>query len=128
MIVLHLIKRHIIDRFPNIKTIVPHLGGLLPMQLQRLDGQAWTADLPEAPGITARRVYYDTVGWGSQAALLCAHRAFGVDHLVTGSDFPVLLSAETYARTFSYIGESDLPGEDIDAILHRNAAALLGLS
>jgi predicted TIM-barrel fold metal-dependent hydrolase len=127
VVVLHLIKRHVVERFPNIKIIVPHLGGLLPMQLARLDSQAWTPDLPEAPSVTARRLYYDTVGWGSQAALLCAHRAFGAEHLVTGSDFPVLLSAETYARTFAYINESDLPREDIDAILHRNAASLLGL-
>jgi predicted TIM-barrel fold metal-dependent hydrolase len=127
VIVLHLIKRQVIDRFPDIKIIVPHLGGLLPMQLERLDGQAWTPDLPEAPSVTARRLYYDTVGWGSQAALACAHRAFGANHLLTGSDFPVLLSAEPYDRTFSYINESELPPEDVDAILNRNAAAFLGL-
>jgi hypothetical protein len=49
-------------------------------------------DLPEPPSATARRFYYDTVGHGSQAALLCAWKAFGATHILPGSDFPVLLS------------------------------------
>src|SRR2546428_7278069 len=39
-IVLHLIARRIPERYPNIKYIVPHLGGIIPMLLQRLDNQA----------------------------------------------------------------------------------------
>ena len=81
-IVLHLIKRNIPVRFPDIKIIIPHLGGLIPMQLARLDGQASTPDLLGSPSSMARKLYYDTVGWGSQAALRCACEAFGADHLV----------------------------------------------
>src|SRR6478672_13675419 len=39
MIVLHLIARHIPAKYPNIKYVIPHLGGLISMQLQRLDAQ-----------------------------------------------------------------------------------------
>jgi predicted TIM-barrel fold metal-dependent hydrolase len=96
-IVLHLIARHVAHRYPNIKYIVPHLGGIIPMLLQRLDNQAPSQhpDLPERPSATARRFYYDTVGHGSPAALLCAWKAFGADHLVARSDYPVLLAFET---------------------------------
>ncbi|MFB9926230.1 amidohydrolase family protein [Amycolatopsis halotolerans] len=123
-LVLHLIKRNIPARYPDIKIIVPHLGGMIPMQLARLDGQANTPDLLSPPSVTARSLYYDTVGWGSQAALRCACEAFGADRLVPGSDFPVLLSVESYRRTFEYIKESRLPAEEIEKILHRNALAL----
>lgn len=77
------------------------------MQLQRLDNQVPSQypDLPEQPSVTARRLYYDTVGHGSPAALLCAWKAFGADHLVAGSDYPVLLPFETYRQTFHYIRE-----------------------
>jgi predicted TIM-barrel fold metal-dependent hydrolase len=128
-IVLHLIARHVPTRYPNIKYVVPHLGGIIPMLLQRLDNQAPSQhpDLPERPSVTARRFYYDTVGHGSQAALLCAWKAFGADHLVAGSDYPVLLSFETYGQTFHYIRESGLPAEDVDQILNHNAQRLLGL-
>ena len=54
-IVLHLIARRVPERYPNIKYVVPHLGGLIPMQLQRLDNQAprQHPDLPEPPSVTA---------------------------------------------------------------------------
>ncbi len=128
-IVLHLIARRVPERYPHIKYVVPHLGGIIPMQLQRLDNQAprQHPDLPEPPSVTARRFYYDTVGHGSQAALLCAWKAFGADHLVAGSDYPVLLAFETYRQTFHYIRESPLPAADVDRILNHNVQILLGL-
>jgi predicted TIM-barrel fold metal-dependent hydrolase len=123
-IVLHLIKRNIPVRYPNIKIIIPHLGGLIPMQLARLDGQASTPDLLSPPSAMARRLYYDTVGWGSQAALRCACEAFGADHVVPGSDFSALLTVESYRRTFAYIKESRLPEQEIEKILYSNALTL----
>jgi predicted TIM-barrel fold metal-dependent hydrolase len=129
-IVLHLIARRVPTRYPNIKYVVPHLGGIIPMLLQRLDNQAPSQhpDLPEPPSVTARRFYYDTVSHGSQAALLCAWKAFGADHLVAGSDYPVLLAFETYRQTFHYIRECGLPAEDVDKVLNHNAQILLGLA
>jgi predicted TIM-barrel fold metal-dependent hydrolase len=128
-IVLHLIARRIPERFPNIKYVVPHLGGIIPMLLQRLDNQAPQKhpNLPERPSITARRFYYDIVGHGSQAALLCAWKAFGGDHLVAGSDYPVLLAYESYRQNFFYLRDSILPPEDVEKILHHNAQIVLGL-
>jgi 6-methylsalicylate decarboxylase len=130
VMVLHLIVRAIPFRFPNVKYVIPHFGGLIPMQLQRLDNQmpAQHPSLPERPGETARRLYYDTVGHGSQPALHCAWQAFGPDHLVTGSDYPFLMDYESYSETFAYISRSDLPAQDIEQIMHRSAASLFGRS
>jgi predicted TIM-barrel fold metal-dependent hydrolase len=129
VIVLHLIAKRIPSKYPNVTFIVPHLGGPIPMLLQRLDNQFSMAsrNLPEPPSVTARRFYYDTVGHGSHAALLCAWKAFGADHIVPGSDFPVLLSYETYARTFAWIREAGLPAADVDQILERTAPFVLRL-
>jgi len=128
-IVLHLIARRLPQRYPDITYVVPHLGGIIPMQLQRLDNQAprQHPDLPEPPSATARRFYYDTVGHGSHAALLCAWKAFGADHLVAGSDYPVLMAFETYRQTFHYVRECGLPPDDVDRILNHNAQRVLGL-
>jgi aminocarboxymuconate-semialdehyde decarboxylase len=59
--------------------------------------------------------------------LLCAWKAFGADHLVAGSDYPVLLAFETYRQNFFYLSESMLPAEDVDKILHHNSQIVLGL-
>ena len=128
-IVLHLIARRMYERYPHIKYVVPHLGGMISMQLNRLDNQVPRnyPDLPERPSVTARRFYYDTVGHGSHAALLCAWKGFGADRIVAGSDYPVLMSFETYKQTFHYVRECGLPEKDVDLILNHNAQIVLGL-
>lgn len=122
---MHLIARQIPQRFPGLRFIIPHFGGLLPMLLNRLDGQMPQPGFSERPSVTARRFYYDTVGWGSKAALLAAAEAFGSERLVPGSDFPILLHWESYAQTFRNIQEGGLAAEAVEQILHRNAQALL---
>jgi predicted TIM-barrel fold metal-dependent hydrolase len=125
----HLIGKKIPAKYPNVTFIIPHLGGIIPMLLQRLDNQfsMRQRDLPEPPSVTARRFYYDTVGHGSVAALTCAYLAFGADHIMPGSDFPVLLSWESYAQTFSWIRDAGLPGDAAEQILERTAPAVLRL-
>jgi len=127
-IALHLIAKRIPHQFPNITHIIPHLGGPIPMLLDRLDNQfsMQQFDLPEPPSVTARRFYYDTVGHGSHAALTCAVLAFGADHVLPGSDYPVLLSFETYEDTFTWIRDVNLPPDDITQILERTAQQVLG--
>ncbi len=128
--VLHMIAKQIPHRYPNIKFIVPHLGGPIPMLLNRLDkqGRRDHPNLAEAPSATARKFYYDTVCYGSKPAFMCAYEAFGADHLVTGSDYPVLQDWEAYAETFAYIGRLGLPQADCDKILHHNAQQLFGFA
>ncbi len=130
--VLHMIARQIPHRYPNIKFIVPHLGGPIPMLLNRLDQQGQNQgghpNLAEAPSVTAKRFYYDTVCYGSKAAFTCALEAFGADHLVTGSDYPVLQDYENYKETFAYIERLGLPQAVADQILHHNAQQLFGFA
>jgi hypothetical protein len=63
---MQLITRGIPSRYPDIKIINSHLGGALPMLLQRADNQYLWAnpDTPELPSVAARRMWYDTVGHG----------------------------------------------------------------
>jgi 6-methylsalicylate decarboxylase len=82
--------------------------------------------LPELPSITARKFWYDTVCYGSKAALTCACEAFGGDKLLTGSDYPVLQDWEEYGETFAYIGRVGLPDDVANRILHHNAQELFG--
>src|SRR5246127_4755805 len=105
--VLHMIAKQIPYRYPRIKFIVPHLGGPIPMLMNRLDkqgqGPRGHPNLAEAPSVTARKFYYDTVCYGSKPAFLCALEAFGADHIVTGSDYPVLQDWEGYREHVAYI-------------------------
>jgi predicted TIM-barrel fold metal-dependent hydrolase len=128
--VVHMLVRRIPERFPDIRIIVPHLGGILPMLLERLDNQLPKVhpDLREAPSITARRFWYDTVSHGSSAALRCACDALGSERLLPGSDYPFLLLHQPYRRAFTYIESAANPRLDAEQILHSNARSLFGLS
>jgi predicted TIM-barrel fold metal-dependent hydrolase len=123
-----LIFKAIPVRYPRIKIINSHLGGALPMLLQRLDNQyRWVApQMTEPPSTQARRMWYDTVGHFHVPALRCACESFGADRLVLGTDFPYL-SGDGYRRSVSYIEDAGLSTSDAHRILDTNAASLLQL-
>ena len=128
-IVLHLIARRVPERYPHIKYVIPHLGGIVPMLLQRLDNQVpRQPDLPERPSVTARRFYYDTVATARRPRSSAPGRPSAPTSSWRAATIPVLLSFETYRQTFHYIRESSLPAADIDKILNHNAQKLLGLA
>jgi 6-methylsalicylate decarboxylase len=125
---MQLITRGIPSRYPDVKIINSHLGGALPMLLQRADNQyAWEyPDTPELPSVAARRMWYDTVGHGHVPALRCAVESFGADRLLLGTDFPYE-AGDIFVRAVDYIRASGIPADQAEAILERNAMELLGV-
>jgi len=119
---LHLITHGIPSRYPRMKILNSHLGGALPMLIQRMDNQLpWEApETPEPPSVAARRMWYDTVGHGHPPALRCAAESFG-------TDFPYQTGA-VFERAVSYITSSGLAPREADRILTANAEALFGLT
>lgn len=126
--VMHLITHGIPSRYPNVKIINSHLGGALPMLLQRADNYLWEApDTPERPSIAARRMWYDTVGHGHVPALRCAIDSLGASQLVLGTDFP-FEAGDIFVRAIEYINDPQIGREDAEAILEGNAMALFEMT
>jgi 6-methylsalicylate decarboxylase len=126
--IMQLITHGIPVRYPDIKIINSHLGGALPMILQRADDQyRWEApQTPEPPSVAARRMWYDTVGHGHVPALRCAVDSFGADRLVLGTDFPYE-TGDIFVRAVDYINDPQIGTTAARAILDQNASALLGI-
>ncbi|MGN2638773.1 amidohydrolase family protein [Nocardia takedensis] len=126
--VVQLITHAIPTRYPNLRIINSHLGGALPMLLQRLDNQyRWEAPrTPEPPSTTARRMWYDTVGHGHIPALRAAIDSLGSDRLLLGTDFPYE-NGEIFLRAIDHINDPAIDPAAAAMILDTNAAALLGL-
>ena len=122
---LRLILAGIVNRYPKIRIIVPHLGGTLPFLIERLDGSL-AGRSQYKPSEYLKRLWYDTVN-GNIAALRCARDAFGADRLLLGTDFPHLAGAR-FEQCVSYIEQSELAQEEKSAVLDRNAQSLLGLA
>jgi 6-methylsalicylate decarboxylase len=126
--IMQLITHGIPARYPHITIINSHLGGALPMILQRADDQyRWEApDTPEPPSTAARRMWYDTVGHGHAPALRCAIDSFGADRLLLGTDFPYE-NGDTFIRAVDYINDPQIDPDAARAILDHNASTLLGI-
>jgi len=126
--VVHLLTRGIPQKFPKLKIINTHIGGALPMLMQRLDNiYRWeNPSLSELPSITARRMWYDTVGHGYDPALKAGISSIGADRLVFGTDFPYE-PGPLFKRSIDYIREVGLKQNEIEQILRETPKQLLGI-
>jgi 6-methylsalicylate decarboxylase len=127
--VMQLITHGVPSRYPRIKIINSHLGGALPMLIQRADDQyQWEApESPERPSIAARRRFYDTVGHGHVPALRCAIDSLGAGRLLLGTDFPDE-AGDVFVRAVDYITDPRITESEANAILESNATALFGIT
>jgi predicted TIM-barrel fold metal-dependent hydrolase len=122
---LELMQAGFTTRFPNVRAIVPHLGGTLPFLSERL-GQM-SARFMAGKGNAAammRTFWYDTVN-GNPNALRLARDAFGIDKLLFGTDYP-FWKDDAHQLAMSYILDAGLPDDDVTAIFEGNARSIFG--
>jgi predicted TIM-barrel fold metal-dependent hydrolase len=121
-----------LERWPELKIIVHHSGGTVPMLAGRLktlqpgpETDAVAARLKHDPLEYLRRFYADTANFGNPIALRAALEFFGPGHVLFGTDFgfSTRFAPETIDDVETVIGEEDLKR----AIYERNARRLLRL-
>lgn len=139
-----LVYSGLFQRCPDLRVVLHHAGGMLPMEGGRLDnglqlyGSRTAPDkqyLVDSPvrgldqGAEFRKFYADTATFGSAAAIQCGAAFFGVEHMVFASDMP--FDPEDgfgyVRRTLRDIEQLPLSAAEKEAILYRNAERLLGL-
>ncbi|MFJ3235790.1 amidohydrolase family protein [Streptomyces sp. NPDC086787] len=125
MAVMHLILADIPNRYPRIKFITGHLGGVLPFLSKRLDIQSgmFMPSGKQRPSEVARGMWYDTVN-GNGASLRCAVDAFGESQFLLGSDYPHM-RGENYRLMVEYIKDSGLTSQAQNSIYADNAWGIL---
>jgi len=116
------------ERYRRFKLIVPHLGGMLPYHIGRIEG-AWKTNaacqgIVRAPAEYLKGLYYDVVSFHVPSLQLAAE-AFGTGHLLLGSDYPFGLG--DIESAISSVQEAFPDERDRIKILGENAEKLLGL-
>jgi len=90
------------DRFPNLKIIVHHMGGMVPHFAGRIgpgldqlgsrtddeDLTVYARRLQKRPYDYYKMFYGDTALFGAQHAMECGLAFFGADHILFGTDMP----------------------------------------
>jgi len=124
---VRLVMGGILERFPNLKFILSHLGGAVPYLAERIQNcyEAYPecqVNISRPAKDYLRDFYYDTVSF-FKPALMCAYDFPGPERLVLGSDYPhvigdideAVISIETLA----------IPEEDKEKIYSRNLLKLV---
>lgn len=137
-----LIFSGVFDRYPNLKFITHHCGGMVPFFEQRIvswydlaEQDALEGEKPHIQRLSKRPIdyfrmfYNDTALYGSTPALMCGHAFFGADHIVFGTDMPFDKEhGHRHLReTIRSIEEADISHSDKRKIYEGNARRLLRL-
>jgi predicted TIM-barrel fold metal-dependent hydrolase len=130
----------VFERYPNLKVVTHHAGGLVPFFHKRIelswdfnerrmgydrDGQALT----RAPIDYYRSFYCDTAIQGNTAALMCSYEFFGPDHMVFATDSPYddELGERVYRETIPAVEAMPIGDENKRKIFEHNARRLFRL-
>ncbi|MBT5874638.1 MAG: amidohydrolase [Candidatus Latescibacteria bacterium] len=120
----------VVERFPNLKWVLGHLGGAVPYLSERFD-RVYEAfpqcreNITELPTTYLKeKFYYDTVNFDLNA-LEFAIKFAGIDHILAGSDYPHQIGS--IPKMLSSLRALEISEEDRTAIMGGNAAQLLGL-
>jgi predicted TIM-barrel fold metal-dependent hydrolase len=120
------------ERWPDLKIIVHHSGGTVPMLAGRLktlqrtpDNDAVADRLKLGPLESLKRFYADTANFGNPIALTAALEFFGPEHVLFGTDFgfSVSFAPETIEDVETVVTDEELKG----TIYERNARRVLAL-
>lgn len=135
-----LIFSGIFERFPNIKFITHHAGGIVPYLADRIkvhyDNGLERLGLKNFPGLTKHPIEYyklfyaDTALNGNLSALRCALEFFGEERLLFGTDMPYdVENGDISIRETIRAVEELTEDKDIkEKIFFKNALRVLKLS
>ena len=107
----------VLDRFPHIRFLAAHGGGIAPFVIGRWEHGAHVrpelAHLSASPLELLRHIYVDSIVHGA-AELLYLIEMVGVEHIVLGSDFPFDMGVQDPAALFG----AAIPGATRTRILN----------
>ena len=114
----------LLERFENLRFILPHVGSVIPYIAGRMDKElardAGKGRMNRAPSDYFKLVYVDTVSL-HPPALMLAHNYLGADRLLFGCDYPFWGLGEG----FKSVQQLPISDQDKEKIFYRNTENLL---
>jgi predicted TIM-barrel fold metal-dependent hydrolase len=131
----------VLERFPALKIITHHAGGMIPFfhkrvelswdfNVQRMGYERDGQTLTRAPLDYYRMFYCDTAIQGNTPALMCAYEFFGADHMVFATDMPYdnELGERLYRETIPAVQAMPIDEASRRKIFEGNARRLFRLA
>jgi len=128
-----LIFSGILDKYPGLKILTHHCGGMVSFYAGRIYQHYGTqlsniTDISKTPLEYYKMFYNDTAIHGNTPALMLAYDFWGPDKLVFGADLPLgdfFWGGRSYRVTINAINDMKIADEDKKKILADNARKLL---
>lgn len=122
---IRIVLSGVLDKYPDVKIILGHLGETLPFLMWRID---LALNRPGNQAVAFRELftshfYITTSGFFSDPALLCCIQEMGTDRILFAIDYPFVPNEPGP----QWMSRLMLNAEDKSKILHGNAERLLRL-
>jgi predicted TIM-barrel fold metal-dependent hydrolase len=129
----------VFEKYPNLKILTHHCGGMVPYLAERiigsydhaemLRGARYKQNLTRQPIDYFKMFYNDTAIYGNTPGLMCGYAFCGADHLLFGTDFPYDSQfGERYTRqTIEAIDNMQVAEAERKAVFEGNARRLFRL-
>jgi uncharacterized protein len=138
----HLVFSGVLERYPNLKIITHHGGGMVPYYEQRIvqhyakhqvviSGGGFFNHINHPPIDYYKKFYCDTAIHGNAPALMCARNFFGSDRVMFGADMPLgdrFFGFRSYLQTIKAIESLEISDAEKQKIFADNARQVFQLA
>jgi aminocarboxymuconate-semialdehyde decarboxylase len=137
---VRLVLSGVMERYPELKIITHHCGGMVPFMINRITGFVEAGEIfgsRKGPGKLRKPVadylkmfYADTAIYGYTPGLMCGYAFWGAQHLLFGTDMPFdsQFGLRYTRETIESIERMDISDAEKKMIFEDNARRLFRLS
>lgn len=120
----------VLDRYPDLKMIASHLGGMILLYLDRLNWREGNPVCKNEPESYFKKLFYDTAGPIRTEFIKLVYDIVGAEQILFGADYPHGRGGrddQFYPMTLKAMEQLDVPQADKDKIYYLNAKQLFNL-
>lgn len=126
--ILRLIFSGLLEEFPSLRIVLPHMGSTIPYLIGRIDHQyglnpECRIKIKKVPSEYFKSIYFDTAQSLYLPAVRCAYDFAGAERILFGTDHPFA----DLKKSLEIIKTLNLTEDDEEKIFSGNARALLKL-
>jgi predicted TIM-barrel fold metal-dependent hydrolase len=125
MAMMRLAASGVLEKYPKLKFITHHDGGTVPYLAGRIQNSPFKYGNLKRTIIDSLRLFYnDTAVQGNIPNLMCAYAFCGADHMLLGTDFP-MVPPDLVKETIRSINEMTITDSEKRKIFEENARQIL---
>jgi predicted TIM-barrel fold metal-dependent hydrolase len=126
--ILRIIYSGILEKFPKLRIVLPHMGSTIPYLIGRIDNQfkinpESQEKISKLPSEYFKLIYVDTAQSLYRPAIECAYQLIGSKKILFGTDYPFA----DLSKSIQAIKNLDISDEAKEDIFENNARSMFNI-